>query len=105
MAQQTRIEVVLDYYARFLERFPTLVREAKSPRALNQGLMELGALVCKPRNPSCEACPLRADCIAFRDGRVDELPRPKPKAATRALRIALYLVTDRRGRVLMRRES
>ncbi|HEV2720541.1 MAG TPA: A/G-specific adenine glycosylase [Thermoanaerobaculia bacterium] len=82
-----------------------LVRAAKSPRDLNQGLMELGALLCKPRNPLCDVCPLRDDCAAFATHRVADFPRPKPKPATRQLRIALYLVTDRRGRVLMRREA
>jgi A/G-specific adenine glycosylase len=86
-------------------RATELVESCKSPRALNQGLMELGALICTPRNPSCLLCPLRGDCVAASTGRVDELPAPKAKKATRELRIPLYLITDRRGRVLMRRES
>jgi len=86
-------------------RAEELVHAAKSPRDLNQGLMELGALLCKPRNPLCDACPLRDDCIAFATNRVADFPRPRKKPATRQLRIALYLVTDRRGRVLMRREA
>jgi A/G-specific adenine glycosylase len=80
-----------------------LVDACKSPRALNQGLMELGALICKPRNPVCLLCPLREECVALNTGRIDELPPPKAKKATRELRIPLYLVRDRRGRVLMRR--
>ena len=87
------------------ERAAELVHAAKSPRNLNQGLMEIGALACKPKNPLCHACPLRDDCLAFAADRVAEFPSPKKKPATRELRIALYLVTDRRGRVLMRRES
>jgi A/G-specific adenine glycosylase len=86
-------------------RAESLVDACKSPRALNQSLMELGALICTPRNPSCLVCPLRGECVALATGRVDELPRPKAKPATRELRIALYLIRDRRGRVLMRRES
>jgi A/G-specific adenine glycosylase len=86
-------------------RAEELVASSKSPRDFNQGLMELGALICTPRNPSCDRCPLRRHCAAFIGGRVDELPRPKMKMATRELRIPLYLVTDRAGRVLMRRES
>lgn len=82
-----------------------LVEACRSPRALNQGLMELGALICKPRNPTCLLCPLRNDCTALATGRVDDFPAPKPKKATRELRIPLYLVRDRRGRVLMRRAS
>jgi A/G-specific adenine glycosylase len=83
----------------------SLVQACRSPRALNQGLMELGALVCKPRNPTCLLCPLRSSCVALATGRVDDFPPPKPKKETRALRIPLYLVRDRRGRVLMRRAS
>lgn len=82
-----------------------LVRASKSPRALNQGLMELGALICKPRNPPCLVCPVHGHCVARATGRIDELPPPKPKKATRELTIPLYLVRDRRGRVLMRRAS
>src|SRR3954453_5257520 len=82
-----------------------LVAASKSPRDFNQGLMELGALVCTPRNPSCGRCPLRAQCAAFINDPVDELPRAKAKIATGEMRIPLHLVTDRAGRVLMRRED
>jgi A/G-specific adenine glycosylase len=86
-------------------RAEEMVVASKSPRDFNQGLMELGALVCTPRKPSCECCPLSRECSAFASGKVDELPRPKAKLITRELHIPLYLVTDREGRVLMRRES
>lgn len=82
-----------------------LVARAGSPRMLNQGLMELGALICTPRKPACLLCPVRRDCVAFATGRVDELPRPKEKPATRELHIPLYVISDARGRVLMRLES
>jgi A/G-specific adenine glycosylase len=78
-----------------------LVNGCTSPRALNQGLMELGALICVPRKPSCLICVLRKPCAT----RGDQLPRPKEKPATRALQIPLYLIADRKGRLLMRRES
>jgi len=67
--------------------------------------MELGALICTPRNPSCLLCPLREHCVARAAGRVDEFPAPKPKKETRELHIPLYLVRDAAGRVLMRREA
>ncbi|MFP5246999.1 MAG: A/G-specific adenine glycosylase, partial [Thermoanaerobaculia bacterium] len=86
-------------------RAEALVKACKSPRAFNQALMELGALICVPRKPACLLCPVRTDCVALQTGRVEELPAPKPKKETRELRIELYLITDRKGRVLMRRES
>lgn len=82
-----------------------LVASCTSPRALNQGLMELGALLCTPRNPSCLLCPARTACIASTTGRIDAFPRAKPKTITRDLRIPLFIITDRRGRILMRREE
>jgi A/G-specific adenine glycosylase len=44
------------------------------PGTFNQAMMELGALVCKPRQPVCPECPVRAGCVALRDGRTAELP-------------------------------
>jgi A/G-specific adenine glycosylase len=41
---------------------------------LNQSLMELGALICAPKNPQCLICPVQKLCVAFKENRVDELP-------------------------------
>ncbi len=43
-------------------------------RQFNQALMELGALVCKPKNPSCGLCPVIEHCRAHRQGTVDARP-------------------------------
>ena len=82
-----------------------LVKACASPRELNQGLMEIGALICTPRNARCGECPLRRACVAFATDRVEELPAKKVAGATREMRVRLYLITDRDGRILMRRES
>ena len=82
-----------------------LVAACKRPRDFNQGLMECGALICTPRKPACELCPVRNQCLAYATNRVHELPRAKEKKPTRELRIPLYIVTDMHGRILMRRES
>jgi A/G-specific adenine glycosylase len=82
-----------------------LVAACRTPRDFNQGLMECGALICTPRKPDCPACPLKAHCLARATNRVDELPRAKEKTPTRELHIPLYIVLDRKGRVLMRRET
>jgi len=36
---------------------------AKEPRAHNLALMDLGSLVCQPKNPQCQECPLKATCL------------------------------------------
>lgn len=42
-----------------------LFLERDAPRAFNQALMELGALVCTPKNPECRFCPLTPHCLAL----------------------------------------
>ena len=43
--------------------------------------MELGARVCKPRNPLCDECPINIECQAYALGNQAERPVRKPKAA------------------------
>jgi A/G-specific adenine glycosylase len=47
--------------------------------AYTQGLMDLGAGVCARTRPRCAACPLRDDCVALREGRIEALPAPRPR--------------------------
>ena len=47
---------------------------ARSVGDFNQGLMELGALVCTPIKPNCVTCPLRRHCRAKLQDRQDEIP-------------------------------
>ncbi|KAF9970745.1 hypothetical protein BGZ73_006487 [Actinomortierella ambigua] len=35
------------------------------PGCFNQGMMELGALICTPTNPKCDECPVQSSCRAF----------------------------------------
>lgn len=69
---------------------------------LNQSLMELGALVCTPRNAQCTACPVKKLCVALNEGRVAELPNlgKREKATARTF---IALVVERNGRFLVRR--
>lgn len=57
----------------------------KNPAIHNQAMMELGALVCKPRLPLCNECPLNSRCEAFNSNTQNKLPVKiaKPKPITR----------------------
>jgi A/G-specific adenine glycosylase len=72
------------------------------PGEVNQAQMELGALVCAPRTPACDVCPLAATCAARRDGTQAELPELRAKRPTVAVRRTVLLVR-RDERVLLRR--
>lgn len=80
-----------------------LVSSADSPRALNQGMMELGAAICKPRNPECPSCPLESLCLARGRGLEATRPvRPARRASVDVV-IPLYVIENDRGEVLMLR--
>jgi A/G-specific adenine glycosylase len=60
-----------------------LVAEREMPtigvQAYTQGLMDLGATLCKLRKPECHRCPLKASCVANANGLQIQLPEPRPK--------------------------
>jgi A/G-specific adenine glycosylase len=68
---------------------------------LNQSLMELGALICTPRNPQCGICPIKKLCVAFRENRVGELPDLGKRQIITARRFAAFVV-EQNGRFLVR---
>ncbi len=53
----------------------------EDPSAHNQGLMELGALVCTPARPACEACPWAPACRGRASGRPTDWPLKLPRRA------------------------
>jgi A/G-specific adenine glycosylase len=76
------------------------------PGDWNQALMELGATICVPRAPACEACPATAFCAARQQGIVDRLPRSAPKKApVPVTRVALVLTSDRAVLLARRRRD
>lgn len=68
------------------------VRLSGACSALNQALMELGALVCTPARPSCGACPVRDLCRAHALGRPEAFPgaAPRPVVERRTLAAVLW---------------
>jgi A/G-specific adenine glycosylase len=67
---------------------------------LNQSLMELGALVCTPRNPQCLICPVKTHCVAFAENRTAELPNLGKREAATA-RTFFAFVIERGGKFLV----
>jgi len=63
--------------------------------------MELGALICTPRQPRCEACPLTKQCAARRDDLTEELPNLGKRAPSTARRF-VACVLERDGTFLVR---
>ncbi len=81
------------------KRAAELVAQAEDPGVLNEGMMELGAVVCTPRAPRCASCPLASSCRAVAQGRQDQIPAPG-RAAPR-LRVHHHAVVVRRGESIL----
>ncbi|HUO85352.1 MAG TPA: A/G-specific adenine glycosylase [Thermoanaerobaculia bacterium] len=82
-----------------------LVESCRSPQIFNQAIMEHGALICRPRNPRCDLCPVSDACRGYASGNPQQYPVLRRRRAVTRLQIPLYLVVDRRGRILVRREE
>ncbi|MEI6594079.1 MAG: A/G-specific adenine glycosylase [Bacteroidota bacterium] len=57
------------------EKIANEILDKKNPGLNNQAIMELGALVCKPRQPLCDNCPVRLNCEAFKKNSVQDFPQ------------------------------
>jgi A/G-specific adenine glycosylase len=76
-----------------------LVEAAADGGAFNEGLMELGAVLCTPRAPRCVACPLAPHCKARLMDATNAIPAPKRHAARRTLH--QQVVVLRRGPAIL----
>ena len=65
----------------YWETQESLIPSGKA-RYFNQALMELGALICTPSNPSCALCPVQKHCKAYAKKSVDRFPIPKKRKQT-----------------------
>ena len=73
------------------------------PGDSNQALMELGARVCRPRNPVCVICPLAQHCRALLEGSPEEFPHKGRSPETVRLRRQIAVVRDGAKVLLFRR--
>jgi A/G-specific adenine glycosylase len=77
-----------------------LLLDRKNPSRSNQALMELGAVLCVPRDPDCRSCPIAKHCEANQSGTQNELPAKRKKPGTIHLKRKL-LVIRREDKVLL----
>lgn len=95
-------------FRRAAERELEALLSRRQPGNFNQALMELGQTICLPRAPRCSACPLRRWCQAYRCGRPESYPGPRPRRARELHYLATAIIrrtraqrTDRHLQVAM----
>jgi A/G-specific adenine glycosylase len=65
-------------------------------------MMDLGAEICTPKNPSCLVCPVQRDCAASAHGLAGSLPVKAPKVARPSRYGVAFLVQREDGAILLR---
>lgn len=63
------------------------------PGDFNQGMMELGATICTPQNPSCLICPVRQWCEGFAEGDPEQFPAPAKRTRQKPMAVATAVLT------------
>ncbi|STZ76157.1 A/G-specific adenine glycosylase [Bergeriella denitrificans] len=82
-----------------------LPSENRDMPAYTQGLMDLGATVCKRSKPLCGECPMADICEAKRQARIDELPRRKTAAAVQNLPLYWLVLRHPNGSIWLEKRA
>ena len=76
-----------------------------NPGDFNQAVMELGALICKPKNPNCSQCPLQEKCLALANDTILERPIKSKRINIKHRYLNYFLFSDRNGLLLQKRTN
>jgi len=76
-----------------------------SPGNFNQAVMELGALICIPKNPHCSACPLNKDCRSYINGTVANFPVKSSPLKVPEYNVSIAVIIEKGKLFIQKRPS
>ncbi|WP_373086689.1 A/G-specific adenine glycosylase [Sneathiella sp.] len=103
MARVFRIEEPLPTAKKDITDKAAQLTPLKRPGDYAQSLMDIGASICTPRNPDCQACPVTANCAAYAARDMERYPVKAPKKAKPVRRAVVFWIENDEGLVLLRR--
>ncbi len=68
-----------------------------------EALMELGALICRPKNPSCESCPLQKTCKGYKMGKPESFPNKPVKKKLPTRYTTAFIIQRKDGAIWLRK--
>lgn len=77
---------------------------SKQPADYASAIMDLGATVCLPTHPSCQACPWQKNCVAYKKNLTEQIPLIKKPNKTIKTGF-VYLITDKKGNYLIQKRT
>jgi A/G-specific adenine glycosylase len=75
--------------------------QVDSPSDWTQSLMELGALMCTPKNPKCLICPVKQNCMAFETQTVEKYPAKIKKSAAKKIYARTWMIQNSKNQILI----
>ncbi|MCX7986019.1 MAG: A/G-specific adenine glycosylase [Bacteroidales bacterium] len=90
---------------RYFEQLVLKIFDENRPSLFNQSIIELGALLCLPRNPNCKACPVNKFCIAFKNSSQHLLPVKKQRIHVRNRYFYYFVIHDHDQIILRKRQN
>ncbi|WP_053955336.1 A/G-specific adenine glycosylase [Inediibacterium massiliense] len=88
-----------------MERLGEVLVSRENPSFFNQALMELGAMICIPKNPKCIACPLFSQCMGRKLGVQHTLPIKNKKIKKREVNLEVALLWNENKFFIVKRSS
>jgi A/G-specific adenine glycosylase len=88
-----------------ISRVLTRVIPRKKPGIFNQAVMELGAMICRPRFPNCHLCPISIRCRAFGQHRVEWYPVKSTRPAIPEYRVSVAVILKNHHFYIQKRSS
>ncbi len=103
MARLYGLKIPLPDLKSEIEDLVVRYKDNPKPGDFAQGLMDLGATVCKPRQPLCESCPLQTSCVSFAQKRQHDIPYKKEKPPKPTRYGKAFLIRDANGKLLLQK--
>lgn len=94
-------DIALPKTRKVFEEAVDFLIDPENASSFNQGLMELGALICTPTSPKCLLCPVRDYCIAFEAGDAAQLPIKTKKIKMKQLELDVTVIQNTEGHYLL----
>ena len=98
-------DIALPKTKKTFEQAVMMLIDEDNTSAFNQGLMELGALICTPTSPKCLLCPVREYCTAFERGVAEQLPIKTKKVKMKHIYYDVIVAKTPSGKFIMEKRG
>ena len=98
-------DIALPKTKKTFEQAVMMLIDEHNPSSFNQGLMELGALICTPTSPKCLLCPVREYCSGFEAGVAEKLPVKTKKTKMKHLYFDVFVARTSDGKYVMEKRG